>query len=57
VKVKRRKITVAATAAAGGKAAARSLRDPIVAAARQRLTALKLRRTPAVSVRVTPRSR
>jgi hypothetical protein len=57
VKVKRRKITVAATAAAQGKAAARSLRDPILAAARQRLTALKLRREPSVAVRVTPRSR
>jgi hypothetical protein len=57
VKVKRRKVTVAATAAATGKAAARSLRDPISAVARQRLTALKLRRAPSVSVRVTPRSR
>ncbi|HEY2577770.1 MAG TPA: DUF6286 domain-containing protein [Streptosporangiaceae bacterium] len=57
VKVRRRKVTIAATAAATGKAAARSLRDPISAAARQRLTALKLRRAPAVSVRVTPRSR
>jgi hypothetical protein len=57
VKVKRRKVTVAATAAARGKAAARSLRNPISAAARQRLTALKLRREPSVSVRVTPRSR
>ena len=44
VKVKRRKVTIAATAAAQDKAAARSLRDPIPAAARQRLTALKLRR-------------
>jgi hypothetical protein len=57
VKVKRRKITVAATAAAQGKAAARSLRDPVSAAARQRLTALKLHREPTVAVRVTPRSR
>jgi hypothetical protein len=57
VKVRRRKITVAATAAARDKAAARSLRDPISAAARQRLTALKLGRAPAVSVRVTPRGR
>jgi hypothetical protein len=55
--VKRRKITVAATAAAQGKAAARSLRDPVSAAARQRLTALKLHREPTVAVRVTPRSR
>jgi hypothetical protein len=55
--VKRRKVTVAVTAAAQDKAAARSLRDPISAAARQRLTALKLRREPSVSVRVTSRSR
>ncbi len=57
VKVKRRKITVVATAAAQSKAAARSLSDPISEAARQRLSALKLRRAPSVSVRVTPRSR
>jgi hypothetical protein len=57
VKVRRRKVTVAATTTARDKTTARSLRDPIVAAARQRLTALKLRRTPAVSVRVTPRTR
>ncbi len=56
VKVKRRKVTVAATAAAQGTAAARSLRDPISEAALKRLTALKLRRAPSVSVRVTPRS-
>src|SRR6202042_2166655 len=57
VKVKRRKVTVAATAAAQDKAAARSLRAQIRAAPRQRLTALNLRRAPSVSVRVTPRSR
>ncbi len=57
VKVRRRKITVAATVTARNKAAARSLRDPVSTAARQRLTALKLRRAPAVSVRVTARSR
>ena len=57
VKVKRRKIKVAATAAAQDKAAARILRDPVLAAARQRLAALKLHRAPSVSVRVTPRSR
>jgi hypothetical protein len=57
VKVKRRKIKVAATAGAQDKAAARILRDPVLAAARQRLTALKLHRAPSVSVRVTPRSR
>ena len=57
VKVRRRKVTVAATTTARDKATVRSLRDPIVAAARQRLTDLKLRRTPSLSVRVTPRSR
>lgn len=57
VKVKRRKVTVAATAAAQDKAAARSLHDPILAAVRQRLTALKLRRAPLVSVRVISGSR
>lgn len=57
VKVKRRKVTVTASAAAQGNAAARSLRDPVSAAARQRLNALKLRSAPAVSVRVRPRSR
>jgi uncharacterized protein DUF6286 len=57
VKVKRRKIKVAATAATQDKTAARSLRDAVLAAARQRLTALKLHRSPSVSVRVTTRSR
>jgi hypothetical protein len=56
VTVKRRKVKVAATAAAQDRAAARSLRDPISAAVAQRLTSLKLRRAPSVSVRVTPRS-
>jgi hypothetical protein len=57
VKVKRRRLTVAATAAAHDRAAARSLLEPVSAAARQRLTTLRLRRAPSVSVRVTPRSR
>jgi hypothetical protein len=57
VKVRRRKVKVAATAAAQDQAAARSLRDPVSAAARQRLTALKLRSAPSVSVRIHPRSR
>jgi hypothetical protein len=57
VKVRRRKVKIAATAAAQDRAAARSLREPIADAARQRLTALKLRRPPTVSVRVFPRSR
>jgi hypothetical protein len=57
VKVRRRKVRIAATASAQDRAAARSLHDPIADAARQRLTALKLRRTPSVAVRVSPRSR
>jgi hypothetical protein len=57
VKIKRRKVKIAATASAQDRAAARSLRDPITDAVRQRLSALKLRRTFSVSVRVAPRSR
>lgn len=57
VKVKRRKVRITATASAQDRAAARSLHDPITDAVRQRLAALKLRRSPSVSVRVTPRSR
>jgi hypothetical protein len=57
VKVKRRKVKIAATASAQDRTAARNLRDPITDAVRQRLSALKLRRTPSVSVRVAPRSR
>ncbi len=57
VKVRRRKVKIAATASAQDRTAARSLRDPIADAARQRLAALKLRRPPSVSVRVAPRSR
>jgi hypothetical protein len=57
VKVRRRKVRIAAVASAQDRAAARSLHDPIADAARQRLMALKLRRTPAVAVRVSPRSR
>jgi hypothetical protein len=57
VKVRRRKVRIAATASAQDRAAAHSLHDPIADAARQRLTALKLHRTPSVSVRVSPRSR
>jgi hypothetical protein len=57
VEVKRRKVKIAATASAQDRAVARSLRDPITDAVRQRLSALKLRRTLSVSVRVAPRSR
>ena len=56
VKVKRRKVKITATASAQDRTAARSLRDPITDAVRQRLSALKLRRTLSVSVRVAPRS-
>jgi hypothetical protein len=57
VKVRPRRVAITATATATDRADARSLRDPVSAAARQRLATLQLRRTPAVSVRVTPRSR
>ena len=57
VKVKRRKVKVDATASAQDRTAARGLREPITDAVRQRLSALKLRRTLSVSVRVAPRSR
>jgi hypothetical protein len=57
VKVKRRKVRIAAITSAQDRAAARSLHDPVADAARERLTALKLRRAPSVSVRVSPRSR
>jgi hypothetical protein len=54
VKVTRRRIRVAATAAAPDRAAARTLREPITTAARERLTALSLRQSAALSVRVRP---
>jgi hypothetical protein len=57
VKVKRRKVTVKAAAAAKDRAAAQSLREPVRIAADERLGSLGLRRLPSVSVRVTPRSR
>jgi hypothetical protein len=57
VKVTRRKVTVGATAAAQGKAAARALREPVTTAARQRLAALSLRHASALSVHVVPGSR
>jgi hypothetical protein len=57
VKVTRRKITIGATAAAQGKAAARALREPVTTAARQRLAALSLRHASALSVHVDPGSR
>lgn len=57
VKVKRRKVKVTATAAARDKTAARSLRQPVSAVARQRLATLRLRRVPSVSVRIIPGNR
>lgn len=56
VTVKRRKINVTATAAARDKSAAQNLREPVTAAAQQRVDALQLRSAPSVSVHVTPRS-
>jgi hypothetical protein len=56
VTVRRRKVSVAATATARDRAAARSLQEPVAAAVGQRLTALRLRRAPSVSVRVRPGS-
>ena len=57
VTVRRRKVSVAATALARDRTAARSLQDPVAAAAGERLTALRLRRPPSLSVRVRPGSR
>jgi hypothetical protein len=57
VKMRRRRVRIAAVASARDRAAARSLRDPIADAARERLAALRLRRPPSVAVRVSPRSR
>jgi hypothetical protein len=56
VKVSRRRVAVSAVAAALDKAAAQTVRDAVTTAAGERLTALRLRRAPALSVRVTPRS-
>jgi hypothetical protein len=55
-KVRRRRVAVVATGAALDKAAAQTLRDSVTAAARQRLAALGLRRAPALTVRIRPRS-
>jgi Family of unknown function (DUF6286) len=57
VKVNRRRLAVTAVAAALDKTAAQAVRDAVITAAHDRLTALHLRRAPALSVRVTPRSR
>jgi hypothetical protein len=57
VTVTRRKITIEATAAAPHKPAARTLREPVTTAARQRLAALSLRHAPALSAHVDPGSR
>ncbi len=56
VTVKRRKVRITASASARDKAAARNLREPVTAAAQQRLSALQLKSTPKVSARVNPRS-
>jgi uncharacterized protein DUF6286 len=57
VKVGRRKITIAAVAVAVDGTVAQRLCEPVGVAARQRLAALRLRRAPRVSARVTPGSR
>jgi Family of unknown function (DUF6286) len=57
VTVGRRRVVVTATTAARDQAAADGFRDPVSAAAQQRLAELRLRSTPSVSVSVTPRSR
>ena len=57
VKVKRRKITVTAVAVATDGTVAERLREPVGAAARQRLAALRLHRAPRVSAHVTRGSR
>ena len=57
VKVKRHRVKIAATTAARDTTAVRRLREPVRAAARQRLTTLQLRSAPSVSVRVRPGSR
>jgi hypothetical protein len=57
VKVNRRRVAVSAGAAALDKAAAQTVRDAVTTVARDRLAALSLRHVPALSVRVTPRSR
>jgi hypothetical protein len=57
VKVRRRKITITAVAVAADGTVAQRLCEPVRAAARQRLAALRLHRAPRVSARVTPGSR
>jgi hypothetical protein len=57
VKVKRRKVKVAATTAGRHPYTAQSLREPATAAAQQRLDTLELSPAPRLSVRVTTRSR
>jgi hypothetical protein len=56
VKVRRRKITIRATAVAAGTTVAPRLREPVLAAARQRLDTLNLHKPPAVAARVRPGS-
>jgi hypothetical protein len=56
VKVSRRKARVRAVAAAQDVEVARQLREPAVAAAQARLDALRLKKAPALAVRVAPRS-
>jgi hypothetical protein len=57
VKVKRRRVAVSASASALDKAAEQAVRETATTAAQDQLTALSLRPAPALSVRVTTRSR
>jgi hypothetical protein len=57
VTVRRRRVQVAATSAAKGRAASVALREPVTQALRGRLDDLDLGRTPRLKVRVHPRRR
>jgi Family of unknown function (DUF6286) len=57
VTVKRRRVRVAASAAAENRTAAQELREPVTSAAQARLEELHLRHAAALSVRISPGSR
>lgn len=57
VKVRRRKITIKATAVAADTTVAPRLLEPVLEAARQRLDTLNLHKPPALAARVMPGSR
>ena len=56
MKIRRRKVTVNATAAAHDESVASALTDPVTSAVQASLDGLQLRHPPRVSVRLTPRS-